>query len=116
MSHATPFPGIPAHLPHHEELQRHIQEFQAAMFRVSDSLQRVGSLPDHTDLRPTGLSYIDRQLMLAQSNLEASRVAVQSIMAIVDDCLPDTGEIPLSGVMSILDTPDGSGRNAGGAP
>lgn len=114
MSHATPFPGIPAQLPNHEELQRHIQEFQAAMFRVSDSLQRVGSLPDNSDLRLHGLSYIDRQLMLAQSNLEASRIAVQSIMAIVEELTNDDGEAALGGVLSVFDTPDGSGRNAGG--
>jgi len=114
MSHATPFPGIPAHPPHSADLAARIQEFQAAMFRVHDCLQRIGSDPICLDSPQRGLAYIDRQLCLLASNCDAARFAVTAIHELTNEDFIDVDNAGLDVGEKSIATPDGSGRNAGG--
>ena len=115
MSHATPLPGVPAHSPHSADLAARIQEFQAAMFRVNDCLQRVGGDPIDGKGPYHRLGYIERQLMLAGSNLDAARFAVTAIMELAEHDISQIDDMDERGHAATIGTPDGSGRNSGGA-
>ncbi len=116
MSPTTPFPGIPAPNAIDTEIALYIQRFQAAMYRADDARLRIH---DKT-LDPTGsvgaLHYVDGQLLRMIATLEEARFDITAIITIVEKACEESDPFLPVEVDAAMVTPDGSGRNQGGAP